>query len=196
MTRAYELVDRVREYNPHTDEDLLLRAYVFGAQVHGGQLRADGKPYFTGHPLEVAAILTELKLDDATIVTALLHDTLEDTEATPAEIERLFGPEILRLVDGVTKLTKLELSTAETAQAENFRKLLIATAKDVRVLAERFTELSQEIDVRTELLCSRAEAASERPSNAPISRAKQHRRTGSPATRCRPPKNEGSTPSA
>ncbi len=140
MTRAYELVDRVRDYNPQTDEDLLLRAYVFGARAHGGQLRADGKPYFTGHPLEVAAILTDLKLDDATIVTALLHDTLEDTEATPAEIERLFGAEILRLVDGVTKLTKLEHSSAETAQAENFRKLLLATAKDVRVLLVKLAD--------------------------------------------------------
>ena len=107
VTRAFELVEKVREYNPSADEDLLLRAYVYGAKAHGEQTRANGEPYFTGHPLEVAAILTDLRLDDATIVTALLHDTLEDTPATYTEIERLFGADIAQLVDGVTKLTKL-----------------------------------------------------------------------------------------
>ncbi len=138
--RAYELVDRVRDYNPNTDVDLLLRAYVFGARAHGGQTRASGEPYFTGHPLEVAAILTEFRLDDATIVTALLHDTVEDTDATEEEIRALFGDEIARLVAGVTKLTKLELSSTETAQAENFRKLLLAMAKDVRVLLVKLAD--------------------------------------------------------
>ncbi len=140
MIRAFELVDRVKEYNPQTDVQLLLRAYVYGAQKHGGQTRASGEPYFTGHPLAVAAILTEFRLDDATIVTALLHDTVEDTDATEPEIAQLFGPEIARLVAGVTKLTKLELSSAESAQAENFRKLLIAMAKDVRVLLVKLAD--------------------------------------------------------
>ncbi|MEL6217637.1 MAG: HD domain-containing protein, partial [Pseudomonadota bacterium] len=140
MTRAFELVDRVREYNPKADEDLLLRAYVFGAKAHGDQTRANGDPYFTGHPLEVAAILTDLCLDDATIVTALLHDTLEDTPATYADLDRLFGGEIARLVDGVTKLTKLEQGSTENAQAENFRKLLLAMAKDVRVLLVKLAD--------------------------------------------------------
>ena len=130
---------KVREYNPSTDEALLNRAYVFGATAHAGQQRASGEPYF-GHPLEVAAILTELKLDDSTIVTALLHDTIEDTPATRDEITRLFGEEIASLVEGVTKLTKLEISSTESAQAENFRKLLLAMAKDVRVILVKLAD--------------------------------------------------------
>ena len=103
MMRQYDLVDRVRTYNPDTDEDLLNRAYVYAMRAHGEQTRASGDPYFS-HPLEVAAILTNLKLDDATIVAALLHDTIEDTEATRAEIDQLFGHEIGHLVEGLTKL--------------------------------------------------------------------------------------------
>ncbi|HUF56489.1 MAG TPA: bifunctional (p)ppGpp synthetase/guanosine-3',5'-bis(diphosphate) 3'-pyrophosphohydrolase [Thermohalobaculum sp.] len=139
MIRQYELVERIREYNPNTDEALLNRAYVFGARAHADQKRASGEPYF-GHPLEVAAILADLRLDDATIVTALLHDTLEDTSATREELERLFGPEVAELVDGVTKLTQLELSSTETAQAENFRKLLLAMARDVRVILVKLAD--------------------------------------------------------
>ncbi len=110
MMRQYELVDRVRRYNPETDEDLLNRAYVFAMKAHGQQKRASGDPYFS-HPLEVAAILTELKLDDATIVAAMLHDTIEDTPVTRAEIDKLFGPEIGGLVDGLTKLNKLDFAS-------------------------------------------------------------------------------------
>ena len=108
MMRQYELVDRVRKYNPQADEDLLNRAYVYAMKAHGAQMRASGDPYFS-HPLEVAAILTEMKLDDATIVAAVLHDTIEDTGATRDEIDNLFGAEIGALVDGVTKLKKLDL---------------------------------------------------------------------------------------
>ncbi|MEM1385174.1 MAG: bifunctional (p)ppGpp synthetase/guanosine-3',5'-bis(diphosphate) 3'-pyrophosphohydrolase [Pseudomonadota bacterium] len=139
MIRQFELVERVRDYNPNTDEGLLNRAYVFGARAHAHQERASGDPYF-GHPVEVAAILTELKLDDATIATALLHDTVEDTEATHEEISRLFGEEIARLVDGVTKLTRLEVTSKEAAQAENFRKLLLAMVRDVRVLLVKLAD--------------------------------------------------------
>ncbi|MGF1501570.1 MAG: RelA/SpoT family protein [Paracoccaceae bacterium] len=139
MIRQFELVERVKAYNPETDEALLNRAYVFGARAHANQRRASGEPYF-GHPVEVAAILTDLRLDDATIVTALLHDTIEDTAATRDEIDRLFGTEIAQLVDGVTKLTKLELSSTESAQAENFRKLLLAMAKDVRVILVKLAD--------------------------------------------------------
>src|SRR3954464_13911354 len=103
MMRQYDLVERVRTYNPDTNEDLLNRAYVYAMKAHGAQTRASGDPYFS-HPLEVAAILTDLKLDDATIVAALLHDTIEDTEATRSEIDRFFGPEIGALVEGLTKL--------------------------------------------------------------------------------------------
>ncbi|KAA0074481.1 bifunctional (p)ppGpp synthetase/guanosine-3',5'-bis(diphosphate) 3'-pyrophosphohydrolase [Tardiphaga sp. P9-11] len=133
MMRQYDLVDRVRAYNPNTDEDLLNRAYVYAMVAHGEQTRASGDPYFS-HPLEVAAILTDLKLDDATIVAALLHDTIEDTEATRTEIDKLFGAEIGALVEGLTKLKRLELVSREAKQAENLRKLLLAIADDVRVL--------------------------------------------------------------
>jgi (p)ppGpp synthase/HD superfamily hydrolase len=108
MMRQYDLVERVRSYNPDTNEDLLNRAYVYAMKAHGAQTRASGDPYFS-HPLEVAAILTGLKLDDATIVAALLHDTIEDTEATRAEIDHVFGHEIGVLVEGLTKLKRLEL---------------------------------------------------------------------------------------
>src|SRR6202165_3446325 len=133
MMRQYDLVERVRSYNPDTNEDLLNRAYVYAMKAHGTQTRASGDPYFS-HPLEVAAILTDLKLDDATIVAALLHDTIEDTEATRAEIDHVFGHEIGALVEGLTKLKRLELVSREAKQAENLRKLLLAIADDVRVL--------------------------------------------------------------
>jgi GTP pyrophosphokinase len=139
MMRQYELLDRVRKYNPHADEDLLNRAYVYAMKAHGAQKRASGDPYFT-HPLEVAAILTDLKLDDATIVAAVLHDTIEDTGTTREEIDRLFGNEIGALVDGLTKLKKLDLVSKRAEQAENFRKLLLAIADDVRVLVVKLAD--------------------------------------------------------
>src|SRR5579863_1244178 len=133
LMRQFELIDRVKQYNPATNEDLLNRAYVYAMRAHGEQKRASGDPYFS-HPLQVAAILTDLKLDDATIAAALLHDTIEDTDATRAEIDRLFGHEIGLLVEGLTKLKRLELVSREAKQAENLRKLLLAIADDVRVL--------------------------------------------------------------
>ncbi|MGA9081594.1 MAG: HD domain-containing protein, partial [Pseudolabrys sp.] len=133
MMRQYDLIERVRRYNPDTNEALLNRAYVYAMKAHGEQRRASGDPYFS-HPIEVAAILTDLKLDDATIAAALLHDTIEDTEATRAEIDSLFGHDIGTLVEGLTKLKKLDLVTKEAKQAENLRKLLLAIADDVRVL--------------------------------------------------------------
>jgi guanosine-3',5'-bis(diphosphate) 3'-pyrophosphohydrolase len=139
MMRQYDLIDRVKAYNPNADEDLLNRAYVYAMMAHGSQVRASGDPYFS-HPLEVAAILTDLKLDDATIVAALLHDTIEDTAATKAEIDEKFGPEIGALVDGLTKLKKLDLVTREAKQAENLRKLLLAIAADVRVLLVKLAD--------------------------------------------------------
>jgi GTP pyrophosphokinase/guanosine-3',5'-bis(diphosphate) 3'-pyrophosphohydrolase len=139
MMRQYDLVERVRSYNPETNEDLLNRAYVYAMKAHGTQTRASGDPYFS-HPLEVAAILTSLKLDDATIVAALLHDTIEDTEATRAEIDNVFGHEIGALVEGLTKLKRLELVSREAKQAENLRKLLLAIADDVRVLLIKFAD--------------------------------------------------------
>ncbi len=137
--RQYELVERVKRYNPAADEDLLNRAYVYAMQAHGTQKRASGDPFFA-HPLEVAAILTDLHLDDATIIAAVLHDTVEDTEATLDEIRRLFGDEIGALVDGLTKLKRLDLVSKQAAQGENFRKLLLAVAADVRVLLVKLAD--------------------------------------------------------
>src|SRR6201995_4201932 len=139
MMRQYALIERVRRYNPNTDEALLNRAYVYAMKAHGEQKRASGDPYFS-HPLEVAAILTDLKLDDATIAAALLHDTIEDTPTTRAEIDQIFGPDIGHLVEGLTKLKKLDLVSREAKQAENLRKLLLAIADDVRVLLVKFAD--------------------------------------------------------
>jgi GTP diphosphokinase / guanosine-3',5'-bis(diphosphate) 3'-diphosphatase len=139
MMRQYELVERVLKYDPKADEALLNRAYVYAMKAHGNQKRKSGDPYFS-HPLEVAAILTELKLDDATIATALLHDTIEDTEATRTEIDTLFGPRIGELVDGLTKIKRLDLVSKQAEQAENFRKLLLAISSDIRVLLVKLAD--------------------------------------------------------
>jgi GTP diphosphokinase / guanosine-3',5'-bis(diphosphate) 3'-diphosphatase len=139
MMRQYELVERVKRYNKNTDENLLNRAYVYAMRAHGTQLRASGDPYFS-HPLEVAAILTDLKLDDATIVAAVLHDTIEDTHATRTEIDEIFGSDIGKLVEGLTKIKKLDLVSKKAAQAENLRKLLLAIADDVRVLLVKLAD--------------------------------------------------------
>jgi guanosine-3',5'-bis(diphosphate) 3'-pyrophosphohydrolase len=120
VLRQYELVEKVRSYDPDADEGLINRAYVFSMKAHGSQMRASGDPYFS-HPIEVAGILTDLKLDDQTIATAILHDTIEDTLATPDEIERLFGKDVARLVDGVTKLSKIEAQSENERAAENLR---------------------------------------------------------------------------
>ena len=139
MMQQGELIRRIRGYDPGADGALVQRAYDYGALMHAAQKRANGEPYFT-HPVAVAGILTGLRLDVPSIITALLHDTLEDTSATRAEIEQRFGGEIAALVSGVTKLTRLELSSEGSAQAENFRKLLLATADDVRVLLVKLAD--------------------------------------------------------
>ena len=139
MIDVDDLVALVRNYNPRTDEDLLRRAYAYGAEMHEGQTRHSGDPYFT-HPVAVAAILTEMQLDDATIVTALLHDTIEDTPSTHRDLTEKFGRDIANLVDGVTKLTNLQLSSTETKQAENFRKLFMAMARDLRVILVKLAD--------------------------------------------------------
>ncbi|MEH3045813.1 RelA/SpoT family protein [Sphingomonas adhaesiva] len=139
MLRQYELVDRVLDYDPDADEAMLNRAYVFSVNAHGTQKRASGDPYFS-HPIEVAGILTELHLDDETIATAILHDTVEDTVATPEEIERIFGANVARLVDGVTKLSKIEAQTENERAAENLRKFLLAMSGDIRVLLVKLAD--------------------------------------------------------
>ncbi|NVO24508.1 bifunctional (p)ppGpp synthetase/guanosine-3',5'-bis(diphosphate) 3'-pyrophosphohydrolase [Donghicola sp. C2-DW-16] len=139
MIAAQDLVALVRNYNPKTNAELIEAAYDYGRLMHEGQVRHSGEPYFT-HPVAVAAILTEQRLDDATIITALLHDTIEDTKSTYTEIAERFGTEVADLVDGVTKLTNLQLSSTETKQAENFRKLFIAMSKDLRVILVKLAD--------------------------------------------------------
>ncbi len=133
MLRQYELVDLVKSYDPDADEDALNRAYVFAMKKHGAQLRASGDPYYS-HPVEVAGILTKFKLDCASIIAGLLHDTVEDTDTTIEEIKSLFGDQVALIVDGVTKLAMIEQKSANKKQAENFRKLLLAMSEDIRVL--------------------------------------------------------------
>ncbi|RKF21688.1 bifunctional (p)ppGpp synthetase/guanosine-3',5'-bis(diphosphate) 3'-pyrophosphohydrolase [Altericroceibacterium spongiae] len=139
MLRQYELVERVKEYDPDADEALLNRAYVYTVQKHGSQKRASGDPYFS-HPVEVAGLMTDLKLDQETIITALLHDTVEDTLATIEDIEKNFGPDVARLVDGVTKLSKIEQMPENERAAENLRKFLLAMSEDLRVLLVKLAD--------------------------------------------------------
>ncbi|MEP6784750.1 MAG: bifunctional (p)ppGpp synthetase/guanosine-3',5'-bis(diphosphate) 3'-pyrophosphohydrolase [Sphingomonadales bacterium] len=139
MLRQYELVERVKSYDPDADEALINRAYVFSMAAHGSQKRASGDPYYS-HPIEVAGILTDLKLDDETIATAILHDTIEDTVATQEEIHAKFGPAVARMVDGVTKLSKIEAQSENERAAENLRKFLLAMSDDIRVLLVKLAD--------------------------------------------------------
>ena len=139
MIRQFELVEQVKSYDAAADEDAINRAYVFSMKAHGAQMRASGDPFFS-HPLEVAGILTGYKLDTASIITALLHDTIEDTPATLESIEDHFGKEIARLVNGVTKLTQIEIQSDRATQAENFRKLVLAMSEDIRVLLVKLAD--------------------------------------------------------
>src|SRR6202047_5034788 len=139
MMRQFELVELVKPSEPNADEGALNRAYVYSMKAHGAQKRASGDPYFS-HPVEVAGILAQMKLGSAPIGAGLLHDTVEDTVATLEDIERMFGPEITRLVDGVTKLSRIELQSDHTKQAENFRKLVLAMSEDIRVLLVKLAD--------------------------------------------------------
>ncbi|RME67006.1 MAG: bifunctional (p)ppGpp synthetase/guanosine-3',5'-bis(diphosphate) 3'-pyrophosphohydrolase [Alphaproteobacteria bacterium] len=139
MLRQYELVEKVKAYDPRVDEALLNRAYVFTLKAHGTQMRHSGDPYFS-HPIEVAGILTDLEMDGDTIITAILHDTIEDTVATKEQIEELFGPNVARMVDGVTKLSRIEIPTEQTRQVESFRKFLLAMSTDIRVLLVKLAD--------------------------------------------------------
>ena len=139
MLRQFELVEKVLAYNPDADEALLNKAYVYAMTKHGSQRRASGDPYIS-HPIEVAGILADMRLDEATIAVALLHDTIEDTDATREDIEKSFGEEISSLVEALTKLKKLDLVTKRAQQAENLRRFLLATAKDIRVLLVKLAD--------------------------------------------------------
>jgi guanosine-3',5'-bis(diphosphate) 3'-pyrophosphohydrolase len=133
MLRFNDILERLTSYHPNADTELLKKAYVFSAKVHLGQIRLSGEPYLN-HPLEVAGILTQLKLDVASVATGLLHDTVEDTLTTPKEIQENFGEEIAQLVDGLTKISLISLRSSEEHQAENFRKMILAMVKDIRVI--------------------------------------------------------------
>ena len=139
IIRQFELTEKVSAYDPKADTGLIDAAYVLAMQAHGKQIRENGDPYIT-HPLAVADILAGYRLDVASIATALLHDTVEDTKITLPDIEKRFGPTIAGLVDGVTKLTRLELQSDRTKQAENFRKLVLAMSKDIRVLLVKLAD--------------------------------------------------------
>jgi len=133
MLRLEDILDRIREYQPDADEDLLRRAYIFSAKAHQGASRLSGEPYLV-HPIEVAGILTELKLDFVTVAAGILHDTVEDTDTTVEDIREYFGEQVAEIVDGLTKIAKIEFKTREEQQAENFRKMILAMSKDIRVI--------------------------------------------------------------
>ncbi|MEO0411143.1 MAG: bifunctional (p)ppGpp synthetase/guanosine-3',5'-bis(diphosphate) 3'-pyrophosphohydrolase [Pseudomonadota bacterium] len=139
VLRQYELIEKVKSYDPRVDEDLLNRAYVFTLKAHGSQQRHSGDPYWS-HPIEVAGILTDLRMDGDTIATAILHDTIEDTVATKDEINQLFGSDVAQMVDGVTKLSQIEIPSNSSRQAESFRKFIFAMAKDIRVLLVKLAD--------------------------------------------------------
>lgn len=151
MLRQYELVDLVKSYDPDADEDALNRAYVFAMKKHGAQLRASGDPYYS-HPVEVAGILTKFKLDGASVIAGLLHDTVEDTDTTVEEIKGLFGNQVAQIVDGLTKLAMIEQKSVNNKQAENFRKLLLAMSEDIRVLLIKLADRLH--NMRTLHFCS------------------------------------------
>jgi GTP pyrophosphokinase len=133
MIRINDIIDKIYDYNPDADLGLIDRAYIYSAKVHDGQMRLSGEPYLS-HPLEVAGILADMKLDAVSVAAGLLHDVIEDTHATEEEIEEMFGREVVRIVSGVTKLSTLSYSSAQTRQAESIRKMLLAMADDIRVI--------------------------------------------------------------
>jgi len=154
LMRQYELVERVKSYDPMADESALNRAYIFAMKMHSGQKRESGEPYFS-HPVAVASILTEYKLDAATIITALLHDTVEDTPASYSDIKELFGEDVANLVQGLTKLSKVQIHSEASKQAENFQKLVLAISSDIRVLLIKLADRLH--NMRTLHCCAKEE---------------------------------------
>jgi len=139
LIRFGDIVERIEAYNPDYDEELIQKAYIFSAKAHQGQIRLSGEPYLI-HPLEVAGILAEMQLDEQTIATGLLHDTIEDTYATYDQLKELFGKEVADLVEGVTKISKMSFESSEDTQAENFRKMILAMTKDIRVILVKLAD--------------------------------------------------------
>src|SRR5918995_1380023 len=139
MIRVEEIVEKVARNHPQADLDLLRRAYFFSARAHKGQTRASGEPYLV-HPLEVANILADMRLDEVSVATGLLHDVVEDTLAAPEEIRELFGEEVAHLVEGLTKIAQISHQSKEVQQAENVRKMLLAMVDDVRVVLVKLAD--------------------------------------------------------
>src|SRR5438067_8143363 len=139
MIRLEEILDRVEKHHPGDNLDLIRRAYIFSAKEHKGQVRASGEPYLT-HPLEVANLLAEMKMDAVTVSVGLLHDVVEDTLVSLADVENLFGPEVAHIVGGVTKISQIQFTSKEAKQAENFRKMLLAMTDDIRVIMVKFAD--------------------------------------------------------
>src|SRR3989338_435626 len=160
MIRLSDIFEIIKSYHPGADLDLIQKAYVYCAKVHAGQMRKSGEPYLS-HPMEVAKILAELKLDEASICTGLLHDTVEDTLATLEEIQSLFGKDIAHLVDGVTKLSQVHFKSTEEKLAENFRKMIVAMSKDIRVLLVKLADRLHNMRTLQYMKPERQEAISE-----------------------------------
>ena len=165
MTQLQTLIEEIPKYQPGADLDVLARAYKFSAASHLGQQRASGEPYLS-HPLEVANLLVDFKMDVTTVTAGLLHDVLEDTAATKADLEREFGREIADLVDGVTKIGKLAFSSREERQAENFRKMLVAMARDLRVLMIKLADRLHNMGPSTTCRPTRPRRSRRRPSTS------------------------------
>ncbi len=139
MIRITDILDRVQAYMTPDEQELIQKAYVFSASVHQGQVRLSGEPYLI-HPMEVAGMLTDMRFDCSTVVTGLLHDTVEDTLATPQQIEAAFGKDVAFLVEGLTKISRITFSSREAQQAENFRKMILAMSSDIRILMVRLAD--------------------------------------------------------
>src|SRR5215813_9371010 len=157
MIRLEEILDRVAKYHPGDNLDLIRRAYIFSAKEHKGQVRASGEPYLT-HPLEVANLLAEMKMDAITVSVGLLHDVVEDTLVSLDKIEELFGPEVAHIVDGVTKISQIQFTSKEAKQAENFRKMLLAMTDDIRVIMVKFADRIHNMRTLEYLSADRREA--------------------------------------
>src|SRR4051812_26947173 len=157
MIRLEEILDKVEKHHPGDSLDLIRRAYIFSAKEHKGQVRASGEPYLT-HPLEVANLLAEMKMDAVTVSVGLLHDVVEDTLTTREKIEELFGPEVAHIVDGVTKISQISFTSKEEKQAENFRKMLLAMTDDIRVIMVKFADRLHNMRTLEYLSAERREA--------------------------------------
>ena len=162
MIRLEEILDRVEKHHPGDNLDLIRRAYIFSAKEHKGQVRASGEPYLT-HPLEVANLLAEMKMDAVTVSVGLLHDVVEDTLTTLEKIEELFGPEVAHIVDGVTKISQIPFTSKEEKQAENFRKMLLAMTDDIRVIMVKFADRLHNMRTLAYLTTDRREPSRAKP---------------------------------